>query len=1673
MNTLITQNNSEQSPNGQLEQHTKIFASMCPDEILDYYNNYETREYHATLLLGDISGFTDLTEKYTKTGVGGPSKLSETLNSYLGAMVQEILSHNGDVVKFSGDAFIVMWKLREGMLMRDIATEAMQTACIIQKHFGTYSTDVGVTLRVKLAIASGITYFTSIGDPKNLSYYVITGKPVWDVKFAETLCRGGDILVAPSSWQWANPNEYVYEKLPDGIHTLIIACSAMWYHPRGHITHNETYNRNIERNKNVFDLSYDDKVSNNTILNWTSEASMEHHFEQVDYSLRPKIIKVAKKRLKDLLKSYMLRPVMRSVEMDEPLEHLTEMRQVVILFINVITTVMNNEELISLVSATYKLVCGVVCKMHGCVNKTSLFDKDLIFLCIFGLRGDKHELESQIGLKCASKLRQKLSAIKNIESVTIAVTTGMTYCGVVGHILRREYTVIGMSVNKAARLMVAYTNKVICDRESFLHSRLEAKYFILQEPRHLKGITNIGPVYEFQEQAKYITPEIIRGKCPLLGRKEEMKTYRQMLLNLNTHFTIDETRQLIQIEHNTLIIKGEPRIGKTRLLDEIAQNIPTNILQNYISLVMNDVKTSYNLIRLIFSIPLGFNVTTTSRDCEEILMSRLEHIYEPEYLCALNQLFNVHFVMSPKYTALSGKQKRKMLLRFVLKLMRSCFKELWVVIIDNAQYSDEDSLNLFHTMTKQSTVFFILSFGHKLNGEYEIHPDVLKKSQVIKLGSIDKWYHAALACQILDIHGIPPELEKLIQEKSYGNPGWIESFLLSLTQSGSIIITHISKTIAEKMGYVLPPNYMLKKLASDEIFSNDGDNEEERSDKWKMYMTSYLNDPISSIKLQNAVYKLSVPIYNEESIAVCKFTEGFVPEERGAEITMDVMILKIFDSLTPLDQLLLKCASVLGEIINRSMLQYLMEDKSTREIGFAIKKLFEIRIFGCARGDFTTSGGSLVFRRDIKKSNLEAETTCECINLIIPEELSDLPRYASCGLMHFKVSKFHETTYRSLTENQKMELHSKALKYLQQHTKRCITCGEIKFARLLGKTAQETRRIKLTIDIDEMHQLEETSYTFKEEKVNEMQQETERTPSVSCLNIFRKIKKPIKTFSDVDFTNCQCHLILITVYAQMLEHCLGIGKQDVILTVILEYVEVCLATNNVPQALRLLDDAKSLLLQMFETNEENSILSLYLTAKIEMFQSRCYLESGLLSEASKKLKKAMSTLSYNFPQHKFMIDLKSTIQLEVLKWRLICPKRWKIDTVDELATNYIEQLANCLAQLFNVFRGVKKTKKHARLAAIWGLNAALDASNDFLVLCTSFTNMMLTAHVYQTKSIVPYLEKQALSICAKKSNSLEFQEFKAITELYAGIFFSRWLRGEINKAIKIGFITMRMAQIINSMFVKLIILPRLVHLLMISCRHSEVVTLLRELEFVSRNDLDKSARTWYYAMCADVQLDTGLTILSFQSCDEYYLREGETIISLHDPEAERRYFTSMWLWCVRTQQWEAMKVWISRNVTAESVVDEHKVAATITTLKRIEGLLILYVKEVTNRNINALMTLTEIKHDFKQVESMIKIVKIAIPRYMLMKAYYYMIQSRKSVAMSMLQKTKKLSIKVDNRMIYTWASHCQRVWLGTISSVQEDLWIENASNLHDEWDEVNTNDSMMIPFTFPLPKYVL
>lgn len=60
----------------------------------------------------------------------------------------------------------------------------------------------------------------------------------------------------------------------------------------------------------------------------------------------------------------------------------------------------------------------------GSVNKVSLFDKDVMLLIIFGLRGFNHEGEVAGSLQCAYDIKQACCVLDGVSTVSVGVTTG-------------------------------------------------------------------------------------------------------------------------------------------------------------------------------------------------------------------------------------------------------------------------------------------------------------------------------------------------------------------------------------------------------------------------------------------------------------------------------------------------------------------------------------------------------------------------------------------------------------------------------------------------------------------------------------------------------------------------------------------------------------------------------------------------------------------------------------------------------------------------------------------------------------------------------------------------------------------------------------------------------------------------------------------------------------------------------------------------------------------------------------------------------------------------------------------------------------------------------------------------------------------------------------------------
>lgn len=90
----------------------------------------------------------------------------------------------------------------------------------------------------------------------------------------------------------------------------------------------------------------------------------------------------------------------------------------------------------------------------------------------------------------------------------------------------------------------------------------------------------------------------------------------------------------------------------------------------------------------------------------------------------------------------------------------------------------------------------------------------------------------------------------MIQIRSNGNPGWIESFLISLVQGGGLNIHKVLKETLNDSGLVVPFDEMLVRLSPTELrdyLLRDSAQNDGRG--WKMYEFSY--KVLSDIQLKS------------------------------------------------------------------------------------------------------------------------------------------------------------------------------------------------------------------------------------------------------------------------------------------------------------------------------------------------------------------------------------------------------------------------------------------------------------------------------------------------------------------------------------------------------------------------------------------------------------------------------------------------------------------------------------------------------------------------------------------------------------------------------------------------------------------------------------------------------
>ena len=193
----------------------------------------------------------------------------------------------------------------------------------------------------------------------------------------------------------------------------------------------------------------------------------------------------------------------------------------------------------------------VVDRWGGHLRQVDIGDKGSLLVLAFGapVRYENHE---ERAVRCCVELLRLPGGPSRA-----GVTTGLVWCGEVGSEHRRDYAIVGDTVNLAARLMeAAAPGQTLVDRTTWDGTRGAAVGSRLP-PVTVKG--RRGPVEVWAVQGVHdltAPPALPPDAPPLVGRRTEVATIRAL---------VDRAKAGRGV---VLGLSGEPGIGKSRLAAE-------------------------------------------------------------------------------------------------------------------------------------------------------------------------------------------------------------------------------------------------------------------------------------------------------------------------------------------------------------------------------------------------------------------------------------------------------------------------------------------------------------------------------------------------------------------------------------------------------------------------------------------------------------------------------------------------------------------------------------------------------------------------------------------------------------------------------------------------------------------------------------------------------------------------------------------------------------------------------------------------------------------------------------------------------------------------------------------------------------------------------------------------
>lgn len=337
---------------------------------------------------------------------------------------------------------------------------------------------------------------------------------------------------------------------------------------------------------------------------------------------------------------------------------------------------------------------------------------------------------------------------------------------------RRTYTTMGDTVNLAARVMgksspgEVWATSAVVDRSRTLFDLRAIPPFMVKGKKHPVVAYAVGP-------AQGSRPEIAAADLPLVGRDAEMAT----LLDLARSAARGRGR-LVQIE-------AEPGAGKTRLLRELQDRVEGFTVHD-LRCRLYQASTPYHPVGELLRASLAPGGRLADQELAEALGTAVAAV-APEHLPWLSLIgtaAGLSLEPSPEVAALDDEYRKPQLERSVVALLRGLLATPTLMIVEDAQWMDDASRDLFDVLARdlrRTPWLFVLAHRSLPEGARMLaaEPDARLRLEPLGADALRE-----LVGVVTEGAPLPGHVVTTLVERADGNPLFLIE-LLNAVQSGA------------------------------------------------------------------------------------------------------------------------------------------------------------------------------------------------------------------------------------------------------------------------------------------------------------------------------------------------------------------------------------------------------------------------------------------------------------------------------------------------------------------------------------------------------------------------------------------------------------------------------------------------------------------------------------------------------------------------------------------------------------------------------------------------------------------------------------------------------------------------------------------------------------------------